>query len=612
MLLLFIPAMLPLAAPGYFFNAHDARHSVFWLVEFDRAVQDGALWPIWAPDIVLGFGYPLWLVYAPLAYIVAEGFHLLGLGFTVAVKATWAFSFLLGGLGMYALARRWWGRAAALVAALAYTYAPYHLAQIYVRGALAEFVALAIFPWTLLGFAALWDNPRARGVAWAALALAALLLTHSGAAILFLPVLCGFLAVKALTSPWPFSRGADRAGWWRKVGWSLLALALGGALAAVFLVPLFLERRYIGAEVWLRNTYDYRLHFVYPSQFFDPTWGYGYSVPGPNDGMSFQLGLVPILCAAIGLLGAFSAVLAIRQSRRGQTSGSGSLSANQVFPALAEVFFFAMVAGVAAFAMTPAAKPLWGMLPLVSMIQFPWRLLALTVIMLALLSGAGVWWLECRFKSETRLPKPLHVELGGRVTGRGQGSLRSPYVYVIALVVVLGSFAYTRPQLVPIRPQDESPLAAIDFEMQHPDMRGTTFWAERQPADADSPLLPQYLAGQPLTKAAIVAGQGTILEQSHTANSAFARVLAAEPVRLRFYTSYFPGWRATVDGQPVEIQPDPPNGLIGLDLDAGEHLVQLQFGATPVRKASAALSVVGLVLLVGLWLANGRRGDLRK
>ncbi len=143
-------------------------------------------------------------------------------------------------------------------------------------------------------------------------------------------------------------------------------------------------------------------------------------------------------------------------------------------------------------------------------------------------------------------------------------------------------------------------------------MRGMTAWSERLPVDADSPLPAQYLAGEPLARAAIVAGQGTVLEQGSSSASAFARVQADSPVRLRFYTHYFPGWRATVDGQPVEIQPDAPNGLIGLDLPAGEHQVQLRFGATPVRSASAALSVVGLAFVVGLWIANRGRGNLRK
>ena len=177
---------------------------------------------------------------------------------------------------------------------------------------------------------------------------------------------------------------------------------------------------------------------------------------------------------------------------------------------------------------------------------------------------------------------------------------------------MLASFPYTHPELVPIRAQDESPLNLIEFEAKHPDMRGMTQWSERLPVEADSPLPAQYLAGEPLARAAIIAGQGSILEQVSQSASASARVSAEGPVRLRFYTHYFPGWRATVDGQPVEIQPDSPNGLIGLDLPAGEHRVQLEFGATPVRRVSAGLSIVGLTLVVGLWLANRPRGDLRK
>jgi hypothetical protein len=139
-----------------------------------------------------------------------------------------------------------------------------------------------------------------------------------------------------------------------------------------------------------------------------------------------------------------------------------------------------------------------------------------------------------------------------------------------------------------------------------------TQWSERLPVEADSPLLAQYLAGEPLARAAIVAGQGSVLEQWSSSASAFARIRADSPVRLRFYTHYFPGWRATVDGQPVDLQPDAPNGLIGLEIPAGEHQVRLRFTATRVRSVSAALSVMGLALVVGLWIADRARGDLRK
>ena len=54
-LLLTLPALLPLLAPGYFYKAHDARHSVFYLIEFDQAFRAGAWWPVWGPDHAIGF-----------------------------------------------------------------------------------------------------------------------------------------------------------------------------------------------------------------------------------------------------------------------------------------------------------------------------------------------------------------------------------------------------------------------------------------------------------------------------------------------------------------------------------------------------------------------------
>ena len=587
LLLLLIPAMLPLAAPGYFFKAHDGSHSVSYLVEFDQAIHDGLIWPIWGPDYALGFGYPVWLVYAPLAYFVAELFHLLGFGLTAAVKLTWALGFLLGAAGTYRLARRWWGPTAGLIAALAYTYAPYHLVQIYVRGALAEFLALAWFPWVLLAFVELWDDPRPRRAAWAALALGALLLTHSQAPVMYVPFLAGFVLFKTLTFRPPVASHNLRTRL-RPLLWSGGALALGGLLGAIFMVPLLLERRFIAELSWVHDTYYYGRHFVYPSQFFSPFWGFGYSVEGAADGMSFQLGLLQVLGAAVGALAVFS-----RPARGGRR-----------LPHRLDALFLVLLSAATIFAMMPAAKAIWDTLPLVNLMQFPWRLLALTTVTLALLAGAGASWLrdsatDDNFGSEEKTePEPIRSI--------------SPYAYAAALVIMLASLPYTRPELVPIRPQDESPLNIIEFEAKHPDMRGMTQWSERLPVEADSPLLAQYLAGEPLARAAIVAGQGTVLEQVSSSASAFARIRADSPVRLRFYTHYFPGWRATVDGQPVDLQPDTPNGLIGLEIPAGEHQVRLRFTATRVRSVSAALSVMGVALVVGLWIAGRARGDLRK
>ena len=52
-------AVLPLAGPNYFFDAHDAPHTVFFLTEFDAALSDGVWYPGWATDQALGYGLSL-------------------------------------------------------------------------------------------------------------------------------------------------------------------------------------------------------------------------------------------------------------------------------------------------------------------------------------------------------------------------------------------------------------------------------------------------------------------------------------------------------------------------------------------------------------------------
>ncbi len=85
------------------------------------------------------------------------------------------------------------------------------------------------------------------------------------------------------------------------------------------------------------------------------------------------------------------------------------------------------------------------------------------------------------------------------------------------------------------------------------------------------------------------------------------RVSAAEDWTLTVLTFYFPGWRATIDGQPVSIEPTSPQGLIRFAVPAGEHLVTLRFGETPVRLLGDGLSAAALVVLIALSAVAWRR-----
>ena len=122
------------------------------LQQLETAVLDGHFPVRWMPDANYGYGYPFYNFYAPLSLYISLAFRLLGFSYVRAIQLAQTAGFLVAAAGMFRLGRRWWGsEMAGLVTSAAYTLAPFHLVNVYVRGdSLAEFWAMAFYPWVLL------------------------------------------------------------------------------------------------------------------------------------------------------------------------------------------------------------------------------------------------------------------------------------------------------------------------------------------------------------------------------------------------------------------------------------------------------------------------------
>jgi hypothetical protein len=557
----------PLLTPVYFLKAHDAAHSVFFLTEFHQGIQDGYLYPRWGPDHCLGYGYPTFIFYAPLAYYVAEVFHLLGAGPTAAIKITYALAFIVSGLTMYTFVKRLWGSGAGLLSAVVYTYVPYRLVDIYVRCAFTEFCAFVFFPLILLLFLELVETGQLRYLALASLAYAGLILTHIVTAFLFTPLLMAYVLWLVMRK----ARSSLRQ-WLHLSGFSLAAAFLALGLSAVFVLPVLVERGYIAQEQWTRATYSYDQHFIYPFQLLSAFWDFGYAVEGPEDTMSLQLGLAAVIMTLV------AAVLALRR----RTTGRGMVP------------FFLGLTLVIILAMLPLSLPLWRLLPVAALVQFPWRLLVLTAFTLSVLAGAIV----PRLSSEAyRNP--------GAEGERKRDSATNPSLYVLLLAVILASFGYTLPEYTELSPRLETPAAPLDFELAHPDMVCMVAYTKQQPRS--TPLVTQYLAGEPLVKAHALTEGARVKMVRHGGDSEEIIVRSSQEATIQFYTYYFPGWRGYVDGQQVPIRSEDPYGLITLDVPAGEHQVKIRFGDTPIRVVGKVISLLSFGLSLFLL-----RGDLRR
>lgn len=580
-------AIGPLFQPGFFWGAHDARHSVYFLYEFDHSIQEGILYPRWSPDITFGYGYPLFNIYSPLAFYLAEVLHLLGLDLVSAIKMVFALGFVLSGLTMYLFVRRLMGRWAGLVAGLVYVYVPYHIGDVYVRGAFAESVALVFFPLILWSFYETVENPHPGAVLASGLSYAGLVLSHNGLLLLFSPFLGIYLVflvltrarqdvlVKSTSSGERWIQAAKAAA--RRSWMPLTGLLLGLGLSAIFWLPMAVEFKYVRLDQWLGGYYDYRDDFVYFFQFFSPFWGHGLSRPGPSDELPFQIGAVPLVLSILSL----AALPRIRDQMRRRM-----------------VVFFQGSLVVIVFLMLPASASFWELLPIVIFAQFPWRLLALMMPCVALLSGSVM------------------------VVKEGDDE-RASAVATWALVglVIFGSFTYLSPQIIEPAEGPVSLEAMMRFMQSSDQMTGSVAWTHEVPRwssfaeyvinEGQPPDVKVDLESLPRPRRRLAVDVQDTSTISHE-----LWVHAEEDGRIIFNIFYYPGWRAYVltgaDGEidrELEVLPHGSLGRVSVPVPVGEYYLLLRFENTTVRTVGEWLSLLSLsaVFAVLAWQEYRRR-----
>jgi hypothetical protein len=588
----------PLMQPGYFWGAHDARHDVYFIFQYDLSVRDGIWLPRWSPDWTFGYGYPFFIVYGPLSTFVGELFHhFLGLGYEASVKAVLGLSIVLSGLAMYGFIRSWMGRNAALIAAVAYMAAPYHLVDVFVRAAMAESFALIFLPLALWGFRACVvradhvgaDHVGADhiGPSWAALvgaalAYAAIMWTSNLVAVVFTPALALYVLALLIWRARDGS-GPRLKGFVRAALVPAAAFALGLGLSAAFFIPALVEQQYINRTQWFGEYYDPAQHFVYFHQLFSPAWGFGISQPGPDDialgAMSYQLGAVHALLAMVVVVAA--AVLP-RVRRR-------------------EIWFWAAWALVSIGLTLGISAPLWR-LPLIPYAQFPWRYLMLAILPLSILPAALAarhLWGDAP-EPDDRLPSWPALALSG--------------------LLLLSSYPYLKVEIrEPTVEQGPASMAALmRFQRTSDEMTGVTAWVDPQQRPNWSPMAEQRVQGQEVTTRvdySTVPQDKTLAVNSEEMGSAHEQIYwyAEGPGQsITFNWFWYPGWKAYLldgkNGKPVRELPllreDGPLARIVLPVPQGEGYILLRMEDTPLRAAAKWITVGALALLALGWLAD--------
>ncbi len=329
---------------------HDGEYHIMRIWQFYRVLSDGNIFPLWAPDFNNGFGVPLFNYVYPLPNYIGSFFHWLGFSLIDSYKLTMVFGNLLGAIFMYLFISQRWGKVSGLVAATFYTYAPYHLLDIYVRGSVGEVVALGVFPGILWSYEKFMKESRYRYFVIAACLLGLLILSHNILAMIFFPV---FLIIEFFV----IMSKTEKV---KRIQQLVAASLVGVGLASPFWLPAILERKYVQG-LQTSNPID---HFPELYKLIYSSWGYGFSGDNGAGQMSFQIGIAGLFVVILAVILTFF----VRKIRR-------------------EVFFYFLILLLTIFFITPYSSWIWERLPLVNYVQFPWRLLSISTFLIALLSG---------------------------------------------------------------------------------------------------------------------------------------------------------------------------------------------------------------------------------
>ncbi len=565
---------LPLLAGGGLVNTRAGGDSPFLLVRVQQMVLSlrAGVFPVrWMPQAAYGLGYPFFNFYASLPYYLAAAFKLLGFGYIFAIQLTQALGFVFAAMAMYGFCRELGHpRSTGLLVTCVYSCAPFHMVNVYVRGdSLSEFCAFVFFPLILWSLLRLRRQPGVRNVAWAALAYAGLVLTHNISAAIFSP----FVLLYAICVAFWDAPVSEPAG--RSLLRSALSLAAGLLLSAWFWLPVLAERGSVSLKDMTTGYFHYAQHFrdllntaraaplVQPSVVFD--WAITAST------QPFSMGLVQALLSAAGL----AAVCIWWMRRRGV----------ELHSALAALLLVGST-----FMITPWSQPVWERVPLLPLVQFPWRFLSLQAVGGSLLVAYLI-------------PR-----------GRRAGWLGA----ALGLAMLVAMLAGLHPERLEIHETDVTAQRLMWYEYFTANV-GTTirhdwlprwvdprpytseaFWqAAARPEGALTKPEPLTLAGQ--VESAQLLSCGPISELWSV------DVTSAEAL-LGFQTYYYPGWQARLDGQQVAVEPVSGLGYIGLRLPQGRHQISLHLGRTRVRAIADALSLVTLIaLLVSILLGGGQR-----
>ncbi|HSO75779.1 MAG TPA: hypothetical protein VLU47_13165 [Blastocatellia bacterium] len=528
---------------------HDMFLQYDQMRSFYNGLAAGEIYPRWEEDTNRGFGAATTSYYPPGVYYLTSALYAVTGDWLRTLLDAHLLMMIASAAALYLYAREVMGRRAAVAAMAAYIFLPYHIADQYQRGALAELMGFIWMPLILLFSERLMEQSSAQKVsskllctAWLALSYGCFLWSHPPTAYQFTMGFGVYVAVRALMTRR-----------WKGLIWVGAGVVAGLGLSAAYLLPALIEQDLIHRE-FIADVWPYHKTYIFVHDLYgtDLHRGFFHSL----DAM-WIFGAIVIVASALLVRFKLPASLIASELRRRTT-------------------LWIVLGSFASFMMLELSQPLGMLIPKIDIGVFTWRMLSITTLVMALLTGA------CAQAAIESSKKRLHLER--RIFGS------------LALAVLIGGVCFSAGLAAR---QVSAPVFVPESEHFNAATLPRTAPAEPESLPVDAP------------RAELANDSGTVAIDRWDPEHRRIRVEPQAEDRLVVRTFNFPGWTATVDGKRVEIDTVDEVGQIGIDLQPGAHEVALDFRDTPVRIAARNITLVSLGLLFALCCAPLARRAIR-
>jgi hypothetical protein len=329
--------------------------------------------------------------------------------------------------------------------------------------------------------------------------------------------------------------------------WAGAGCALGLGLSAAYLLPAALEQDLIRKE-YVLNTWPYHKTYVFVHDLFNYK-------------------LFREFFACIDFMWIFSTVSIIALAVALLVFGRKAPVLDR--PLRERVMAWVILGSFASYMMTEWSRPVGALLPKVEIGVFAWRMLSISTLVIALLIAACAQATLAARESDSK----------------SRGTL---YVSLASVIMVIG-IAYS--VLYIVAPVANTPAFEPEDEHLNPAMIPSTV-----PVDLDE--LPDDVP-----PAEFAEENGELTVEKWEPEHRVVRVDLKDEDSLLIRTFNFPGWAATVDGDPAEIITGEELGDIVIELPAGRHEVRLDFQSTPTRRAGNLISLSSFGILILMVIA---------